>query len=49
LSHSGGARGGLLADKALSETEVIEWTIRQLEHLSEEVLGVTIDQSVDSA
>lgn len=40
---------GWLADKALSETEVIEWTIRLLEHLAEDVLGVSIDHPVASA
>lgn len=34
---------GWLADRSLSESEVLEWTMRQLDHLACEVLAVDLD------
>lgn len=35
-----------LADRSISESEVLEWTMRQLEHLAADVLGVDLDRVV---
>lgn len=37
---------GWLADRVVSEAEVLEWTLRQLGHLANEVLGVDLDRRI---
>jgi AcrR family transcriptional regulator len=37
---------GWLADRAVSEAEVLEWTLRQLAHLAADVLGVDLDRRI---
>ena len=37
---------GLLLDRSLTDGEVLEWTLRQLEHLARDVLSVDLDRPV---
>lgn len=37
---------GWLADRTVSEAEVLEWTLRQLDHLAADVLSVDLDRPV---
>lgn len=35
-----------LSDRSITETEVLEWTMQQLDHLAADVLGVDLDRRV---
>lgn len=37
-----------LADRSITEAEVLDWTLRQLDHLAAEVLAVDLDRRVQS-
>lgn len=37
---------GWLADRSVTEAEVLEWTLRQLDHLATDVLRVDLDRSI---
>ena len=37
---------GWLADRAVSESEVLEWTMRQLDHLAAETLAADLDRRI---
>lgn len=39
---------GWLAERALSESEVLEWTLQQLHHLAKDVLDVDLDRETKS-